>query len=546
MSERFERRELAIAAALAVAYLLVLVSGTKTLGYMRDEGFYVFCARALEAWFERIDTVGLAAFDRESIDRYFDPVHEHPALMKLLFAASHRLLHERWHLFSESGDAYRLPGMLMGSLAVAVLYLWGSRTMGRAAGIVAALSFACMPVVFFHAHLACLDVAVAAMWLLTSFLYSRAFGERRWPRWVAAGVAYGFFLNTKHNAWMFPFALVLHLALVRGIERFRKLSRQGPFVPWALLTVVVLGPLVLFLTWPWLWFDTTERVLAWFKFHLGHEYYNMEFLGRTYWKPPMPRLYAWVMTLATVPLVTLVLAALGLFETIRVHVRAAEPSRLVDDGLWLVGIAVSYAPWWSSDTPIFGGTKHWLTAYPFLCLLAGRGFTVTLTALRALLPDRRHGVPAATVALGATSLVGPLVMALHAHPYGLSFYAPLVGGAPGAASLGLNRTFWGYTTGVLTPAINARAPQGAGVYVHDTALQSWELLRADGRVRPDLAGTLALHASKLALYHHEPHMRRVEFETWVLYGTVAPVAMAVYDGVPIAWLYERPLVRSSE
>jgi hypothetical protein len=143
-------------------------------------------------------------------------------------------------------------------------------------------------------------------------------------------------------------------------------------------------------------------------------------------------------------------------------------------------------------------------------------------------------------ALGVAVLVGPVAMAVHAHPYGLSFYTPLVGGVPGAASLGLNRTFWGYTTGVLAPELNRRAPPGAGVYVHDTALQSWELMRADARVRADLTGTLALHASALALYHHEPHMRRVEFETWVLYGTVEPVAMAVYDGVPIAWLYQRP------
>ena len=98
----------------------------------------------------------------------------------------------------------------------------------------------------------------------------------------------------------------------------------------------------------------------------------------------------------------------------------------------------------------------------------------------------------------------------------------------------------GRSTGSLTAAINERAPPDSTVYVHDTALQSWELLRADGRVRSDLTGTLALSGAELALYHHEPHMRRVEYETWIVFGTRSPVAMAVYDGVPIAWLYERP------
>jgi hypothetical protein len=104
----------------------------------------------------------------------------------------------------------------------------------------------------------------------------------------------------------------------------------------------------------------------------------------------------------------------------------------------------------------------------------------------------------------------------------------------------MNRSFWGYTTGSLTETLNRRARPNAGVYLHDTAVQSFELLRADGKVRPDLRGTLAISASSLALYHHEHHMQRVEYQTWVDYGTVRPVAMTLYDGVPIVWLYERP------
>jgi len=66
------------------------------------------------------------------------------------------------------------------------------------------------------------------------------------------------------------------------------------------------------------------------------------------------------------------------------------------------------------------------------------------------------------------------------------------------------------------------------------------MLERDGRLSRNLRPTLAIHTSRLALYHHEPHMRRVEYEVWVDYGTRAPVAMGAYDGVPVAWLYERP------
>jgi hypothetical protein len=35
-------------------------------------------------------------------------------------------------------------------------------------------------------------------------------------------------------------------------------------------------------------------------------------------------------------------------------------------------------------------------------------------------------------------------------------------------------------------------------------------------------------------------MARVEQQIWIDYGTVAPSALGVYDGVPIVWVYLRP------
>jgi hypothetical protein len=295
--------------------------------------------------------------------------------------------------------------------------------------------------------------------------------------------------------------------------------------------MLLLGPLVFYALWPWLWHDTVARLRAYVAFHTGHEYYNMEFLARTYWKPPMPRSYAWLMTLSTVPLVTLLLAAVG---AVAARVPAKERSQYV---FWAVSVLMSYAPWLSDGTPIFGGTKHWMTAYPFLCLFAGLGFTRVVAVLQAL----RQSLPSAAIATvaGICVLVGPLVMTLHSHPFGLSAYTPLVGGAPGAASLGLNRTFWGYTTQSLAPFINQSAPRRGVVYIHDTAPQSFAMFQEDGRLRRDLRGSLDIGVSDLALFHFEPHMSRVEHQIWVDYGRLSPDAVAAFDGVPIAWAYLR-------
>ncbi len=137
--------------------------------------------------------------------------------------------------------------------------------------------------------------------------------------------------------------------------------------------MLVIGPPLFVLSWPWLWHDTFARFREYVEFHRLHEYYNMEFLGRTYWKPPMPRLYAWVMTLATVPGITLLAFACGLVSSAHFalrHRNAGPESRLrfSTETLWLLGVLTSYAPWLSDQTPIFEVRKHWITAYPFLCI----------------------------------------------------------------------------------------------------------------------------------------------------------------------------------
>jgi hypothetical protein len=104
----------------------------------------------------------------------------------------------------------------------------------------------------------------------------------------------------------------------------------------------------------------------------------------------------------------------------------------------------------------------------------------------------------------------------------------------------LNRTFWGYTTGAVTGYLNANAPPRTGVFVHDTAFQSFQMLVTDGRLRRDIAPAGNIEGSQFALYHHEPHMGRVEYQIWVAYGTVQPAYIGAYDGVPVIWVYRRP------
>jgi len=553
-------RDHAVGGLLALAYVAWLVATARSLGFPRDEGFYFHAASDYARWFDLLLKHPADAMQKGAIDGPWSQNHEHPALMKSLFGLSWMFLHQRLGLFSDASTAFRLPGMAMGGLSLWVTYLFGARAFSRPAGLVAAALLGLMPRVFFHAHLACFDVPIMTMWLVSVYVYWRATQEPTLGFVVAAGVTYGLALETKHNAWILPAVFVAHAVVVQGRSASRHLRAGRVQVPATLLSVAILGPLVFVALWPWLWSDTGSRIQEYMAFHLNHEYYNIEYLGKNYFGPPSPPSYAPVLVLATVPAITILLFSIGAADRLKVisarlvawlrpssgaASAAAGPDarardRAETDVLLFLSFAAPLAVFFLPKTPIFGGTKHWFPAYPFLAIFAGRGFDMVARAARARLagwdPPRLRLVP---IALGAVIVLAPLAETIHSHPFGLSAYTPLVGGTAGGADLGLNRQFWGFTTESVAPFL-ATAPRGSSVFIHDTAWDSWARMQAEGRIRSDLRPVGSPSDAAYALVHHELHMQEVDCGIWMAYGTVAPAYVLRHDGVPIVSVYRRP------
>src|SRR5262249_48631299 len=98
------------------------------------------------------------------------------------------------------------------------------------------------------------------------------------------------------------------------------------------------------------------------------------------------------------------------------------------DLLLALSFLVAVGPFFLEKTPIFGGTKHWLPAYPALALFAGRGFDRVVKAMRQALPNLGEGTKlAAQTGLLVSVAIAPLAETVHSHPFGLSAYVPLVG-----------------------------------------------------------------------------------------------------------------------
>jgi 4-amino-4-deoxy-L-arabinose transferase-like glycosyltransferase len=556
-------RDHVVGLSLAIVYVAWLLATARSLGFARDEGFYFRAATDYARWFEVLLTRPADALQRGTIDGIWSTNHEHPALMKSLFALSWMTLHNRWHVFADASTAFRFPGMVMMGVGLWVTYLFGARAYSRRAGVIGAVLLGLMPHVFYNAHLACFDIPIMAMWAWCIYVYWRSQVERGIGWALAAGVMYGLTLETKHNAWILPAVFLPHALVVHGRAMVRQLRAGRLPIPTALVAMATIGPLVFYALWPWMWNDTLPRLQEYLNFHLNHEYYNIEFLGVNYFNAPSPRAYMPVLILASVPTVTLVLFAIGAYGRAAVHAR-----RLVDFGRALAGKAASMratapvdraetdllialafaaplAVFLLPKTPIFGGTKHWMPAYPFLCILAGYGFDRVATAMSATLatlPAFAANVRARVLAqagLVALVVLAPLAVTSHSHPFGLSAYVPLVGGTAGGADLGLNRQFWGFTTESLAGYFAANAPPGATVYFHDTAWDSWARLLDEKRLRPDLRGVGSPSEADFAIVHHELHMAEVDYNIWMTMGTDVPDYVLTHDGVPIISVYRR-------
>jgi Dolichyl-phosphate-mannose-protein mannosyltransferase len=586
-----DRLVTALLALVTVVWLLALEGGQ---GFGRDEGQYMRAGERYWGWFEEL-AANVAAgkpgqsFTTAGIDRYWsDNAPDHPAIMKTLFGFSWRAFHRcrctgptrglhpipvrgrhiTLPLFARESTAFRFPAIVFAAALVALVYRFARSLMPRPAAAAAAVLTLAQPHYFFHAPIACFDAPITTMVFAVGFAYWKSLRSPRWG--IVAGVLFGIALGVKHNAWLMPFFLVAHyLWMRRGDLRARRLPR----VPLAFVAMLVLGPIIFFAHWPWLWSAPVARTRAYVNRHLQHEHYNFEYLGVNWNRPPttfgrklLRATAPFVETGLTVPVTTLVLAGVGAASLLRRRrnepVSAAgdseapvgpapQPSWLrpgadVDraPGAFLLAqtlgpLAVLAVP----STPIFGGVKHFMTAMPYLAVMAGLGVSSLASVLVTLVPKRRARVHAVFPAVAASLFCLPAVVETQrSHPDGLSHYNLIAGGFAGGASLGMNRQYWGYSVRPMLDLIEDD-PANRGMYWHDVISDAVSMYRRDGRISMQVGNTGfgedGIRRSTMGILFYEKHWAIYESWFWESYGTTQPVFVREREGVPLVTLYRR-------
>ena len=557
--------------ALGISTLaLILLMNSMGIGFPRDESFYFHAASEYLGWFRDLSDHWQAgelwrSFTRENIDEHWSYNAEHPVLMKTLFALSDQLFH---HIlgWTKSSVAMRIPAVLCGSALVGCTYLFARQTFGRLAGVVAAGALLFQPRYFWHAHLACFDVPIAFFWTAVVYAYWRSHDSRRWA--LACGVLFGLALLTKLNSFFLPLVLGAHWLLTHWRHlRLRRDERgwsiEGPGIPWAFVSMLVVGPLMFYALTPRYWFDTWERVRWYLNFHLGHVQYFVQYFGENVLHPPLPVSYPWVMTLVTVPLSILIAAGFGITAGLlkwdplpwaRRWRRALSRGRLPTDspsdpratGLLLAinalfPIALISLP----NTPVFGGTKHWMPAMPFLAIFAGAGVALAWKLARrrieALSSNPRRSIASAVTAVVlASAVLGPAAAATQSiHPYGTSYYNTAIGGIRGAADRQMFRQFWGYVARQGLPWLNRQAPERSRVWIHNTTGSAWRTYQDEGLARRDLRSFHSIRAADYSMFYQQKAFSHQKADIWRHYGTRAPAHVVSHRGVALLSIYRK-------
>jgi hypothetical protein len=538
-----------LALIVGVVHLLCLPSQALT----DDDDFYAPAGIRAADWLFELVTSPSSALSSTGIDAAFAINHEHPPVAKYAFGLAHHLTHGAFGWYGAL-DGARVGTVVFVVVLVWIMVRWLWVPLGPLAAVTSVVMLVTMPRFFVHSEVATLDVPVAVMVFVTAALFERA--RDRLAAGVVVGVVFGLAAATKLNA---PFAILPCLALVVA-ERWRGVALKDadrtsptatlflPTLPPSLWAMVIVGPLVFVLVWPWLWPDPIARLSAYLAFHLRHYPIYLFFEGEIWEQPFAPGRASVIMAVGSVPVVTVVAASVGALIASRAAVDVVRSAGQAESAsrrervltLCLLQAAMSLGVVAVSDVPRYGGEKLFLPLFPFLAVLAGVGVSALVDGLQRLFARRRW---AAVVVVAVCAGPGGLGVVSTFGGFGLSYYGEAVGGLRGAVARGYERTYYDMADKTLARFLDEHAA-GLAVHVapnHKEYVRTWRWLRKDGVLR---RGGFAVEANidraDVVVLTHE---RR-----WITYPALRErlrgwpiLAEHRVDGVPLWTVYRRPL-----
>jgi 4-amino-4-deoxy-L-arabinose transferase-like glycosyltransferase len=471
---------------------------------------------------------GIDFFSAAGVKQAFGGNPDHPPLPRWCLGAASHLFQTLQIVAFGHGDptgtyvvAGRVAPALAFGLTVALIAAWSARNFSNLAGWCAGLSLLLMPRLFGHAHLAALETILnffttAAMLSWIDLLIDPS--AKKFRDFLKASVFLGFALLCKIQAWLLGPWLLGLLVWIRppGKKMSGSVAAGGASIS------------VWFAGWPWLWYESADRLREYFFRSVDRISLKVLYFGQIYDDRALPWHYTTFQVATAIPLGIWFLIILGGYH--QKHLSPIDRSKLVSLAALVLFIVVVF----SMKVTRYDSDRLVLMVYPPLAVFAGVG------ASRLVISSGARLAPKA----GTFLLV--LIFTASANnllkPYPLSYFNLLVGGTQGAASLGIEPTFWADTVDQsLLEELVKRFKDGDSVALVPTLHGSQAIMTtpyimiAKGQKISDQSSWQ--QADYLLVYRREAYWPK-GLSQWL--ETNQPLAQSQRDGVWLGGLWHGP------
>ena len=477
----------------------LLVATLDDMGLTDDDDFYVPASVSAAKWIKEVagdlSEGKTDAFKKSVVDRYWAINHEHPSVAKLVMGLAWLTFYDALDWFGQI-DAARMGVIFLAMLLLYMVFRFTGEIFGLRAAIFATLALFTMPRTFFHMHVATLDLATTCTLFLVVYAAWRAEKKRLWILW--AGIFYGVALCTKLNGPFVVFPLVGYwlyrwrqaaVLKERATLRFPRMFITG-------LSMALLSFPVFMLLWPWIWFQTIQRLTDYFNFHFHHYGIRLLYFGDIYNNDFAPWHAPFVYMGFTVPLPVLVLGIVGLFFGLKMLLPKnlktfSEGADSKNDYALLCALnalfAISIVAF--PNNPKYGGVKLFQPFFPFFAVLAGYGFDRLIASLERSRPSKPWLTRKRVALIGLLVLLPGTIGMMRVYPYMLSYYNSLAGNPQGATELGMERQYYDMCYRTTISHLSEKAPKRAKIAYEPNIVEyrrTYPWYRKDGKLRRDI------------------------------------------------------------
>lgn len=344
-------------------------------------------------------------------------------------------------------ETRRLLGAIVGMIGLVVTWRLGRRIGGSLAGLAALLLLALCPTFYGHMFMNPKDApfAVAMVILMLGLVRLAEEYPQPSPRTILIiGLGAGLSIGSRIlGGFALVYALTgfvpLFLEEIRT-HKAREAIRRFTHIVYMLLPGLILGYLVMGLTWPWsiMQPDNPFQALTYFS-HFFERPWKEMFDGALVLVPDMPWSYLPTLFALQLPEVLLGLSIAGMIGTFVVLSRGDVPARRKTILLLLTSAATLPLMFAMVKRPaLYNGIRHFIFVIPPMAVLAGIAFAWGMNWLG---NHRRSWQPVA-VTVFSFGLLLPLGEMIRLHPYQYTHFN-YIGGTVHGANDRYMLDYWG-------------------------------------------------------------------------------------------------------